>query len=315
MKTTLFARWRRSTKQRQSRKSHVRGRPLRVESLEGRALLTASTATFSAYDVNHDGYFNLSDVISEINYFNANGPGAAPVAATTGHSMAAMAATTTTSSSTTTSSAPAVDVNGDGYVNLTDVLHEIQAFDTVTPQAAYTIVPTDNNDVPLSGPVVVGQTFYIDVMVQDLRDVPYAGVAGAAVDVAYTADSSNPGGVAPVTPLSLQFNASTYNSPSNPSVRANINTPGVIQDINGAESFSTGPNGFFFSPLGGSALLVNRIQMTATAAGVVNFNSEILNAGLEQTILASATGQQTASDSETLATNQLTFGSASVTIV
>ncbi|HVU85763.1 MAG TPA: SdrD B-like domain-containing protein, partial [Pirellulales bacterium] len=46
-----------------------------------------------------------------------------------------------------------------------------------------------------------------------------------------------------------------------------------------------------------------------------NFNSEILNAGLEQTILASATGQQTASDSETLATNQLTFGSASVTIV
>lgn len=313
MKTTLFARWRRGTKKtRQSGKGQVRARQMRLESLESRALLTATS--FSAYDINHDGYFNLSDVIAEISYFNANGPGAAPLATTTGHSMAALASSSG-SSSATSSAAPAVDVNGDGYVNLTDVLHEIQAFDSVAPQAAYTIVPTDNSDVPLSGPIVVGQTFYIDVLVQDLRSVAYAGVAGAAVDVAYTPDASNPGAVTPVTPLSLQFNAATYAAPSNPNVRANIGTAGVIQNINGSELFSSGAQGFYFSPLGGSALMVDRIQMTATTAGVVNFTSEVLNAQLEQTILASGTGQQTAADSVTLATNQLMFGTASVTIV
>jgi uncharacterized protein (DUF2141 family) len=313
MKTTLFARWRRGTKKtRQSGKGQVRTRQARLESLESRALLTATS--FSAYDINHDGYFNLSDVIAEISYFNANGPGAAPLATTTGHSMAALASSSGGSSTTSNSTAPAVDVNGDGYVNLTDVLHEIQAFDTVAPEAAYTIVPTDNNDVPLSGPIVVGQTFYIDVLVQDLRTVAYAGVAGAAVDVAYTPDSSNPGAVTPVTPLSLQPGAA-YPSPSAISARANIGTAGVIQNINGAENFSSGSQGFYFAPLGGSALMVDRIQMTATTAGVVNFTSEVLNAQLEQTILASGTGQQTASDSVTLATNQLSFGTASVTIV
>ena len=70
--------WRRNELQDQAnRQVHVRGRTLRLESLESRALLTASAAsTFSPYDVNHDGYLNMADVISEISYYNTHGPGA-----------------------------------------------------------------------------------------------------------------------------------------------------------------------------------------------------------------------------------------------
>ena len=87
----------------------MRGRTLRLESLEGRALLTASAAsTYSPYDVNHDGYLNMADVISEISYYNTHGPGAVTTTASTtstGHSalasVASPAAVTTTTASTT----------------------------------------------------------------------------------------------------------------------------------------------------------------------------------------------------------------------
>ncbi len=209
MKTTLFARWRRkSTKIKPTGKSALARRTLRVESLEGRALLTASAAsTYSPYDVNHDGYLNMADVISEISYYNAHGPGAVTATASatsTGHSallsVSSAAVATSGLSSTTSSSSPNPDVTGDGYVNLSDVIHELNAFDSISTLASYTLVPTNAADQPLgSTPIVVGQTFYLDVVVQDTRTdaggqpLSYAGVAGGDVDVTYTPDSSNPG--------------------------------------------------------------------------------------------------------------------------
>ena len=39
--------------------------------------------------------------------------------------------------------------------------------------------------IPSPARIPVGQTFYIDVLVQDLRGVTYAGVASGDVDIAY----------------------------------------------------------------------------------------------------------------------------------
>ena len=120
--------------------------------------------------------------------------------------------------------------------------------------------------------------------------------------------------MAPVVPLSIQFNSTNYPNPTTASARADVtSTAGVMKNINGSEA-NNGPN-FLYIPLGGNALLLDRIQMTATTAGVVDFSSEVLNPVLEQTVLASGTGQQNISDALTLATNQIAFGSASVTVV
>ncbi|HEY4309258.1 MAG TPA: SdrD B-like domain-containing protein [Pirellulales bacterium] len=322
MKTTLFAQWRRGgSKTRHTRKTSVRGRDLRVEMLEGRALLTASAvSTYSPYDVNHDGYLNMSDLITTISYYNSHGPSVASTQSSSTGSGSSLTATPSALTAPTSTATTDVDVNGDGYINLSDVIKEIKAFDNLAPLAAYTLVPTNASDQPLSGPLVVGQTFYLDVMVQDLRTdsggqpLSYDGVAGGDVDVAYVPDSTNPGGVAPVTPLSISWNTANYPNPTTATARADVtSTVGVMKNINGSEA-NNGPN-FSYIPLGSGVLLLNRIQMTATAAGVVNFNSEILNPLLETTVLASGTGLQDITDALQLTANQISLGSASVTVV
>ena len=63
--------------------------------------------------------------------------------------MASPAAVTTTTASTTSGASSDPDVTGDGYVNLSDVIDEIHAFDDISTLAAYTLVPTNAADQPL----------------------------------------------------------------------------------------------------------------------------------------------------------------------
>src|SRR5262245_18684841 len=73
MKITLFERWRkRSHARRSAGTPRHRARQLHLESLENRALLSANSG-FSQYDVNHDSYFNISDIVKLVSFVQTNG--------------------------------------------------------------------------------------------------------------------------------------------------------------------------------------------------------------------------------------------------
>jgi len=326
MKITLFERWRRKgTKHGTTRRRPAQRRRLGMEALETRQLLSGNGLTGHApHDINGDGYLNLGDVIKIVSYYNTfgSGPVASQLAVNTGHASSLSSSSTSSSGVTNPED---MDVNGDGFINLTDVIQEIQAFSNPTQLASYILVPTLGDSIatetPLNGQsIVVGTTFYIDVMVQDTRTdpnnnnqpFPYNGVAAGQVDVSYTPDASNPGAVAPTVPNVVQFDATKYPAPGSASARVNFGTPGVLTNVQGSEVPLGGTGGF--TPLGAAPVLLNRIKMTATQAGVVNFTSGILHAGYV-TYLASASGGTTADDALALTNDQLQFGNASVTIV
>ena len=110
----------------------------------------------------------------------------------------------------------------------------------------------------------------------------------------------------------VQFDASKYPAPGSALARVNFATAGVLTNVQGSEVPVGGTGGF--TPLGAGQVLLNRIKMTATQAGVVNFSSGILHPGYV-TYLASASGGTTADDALALTNDQILFGNASVTIV
>src|SRR5262249_37852912 len=157
----LFGRWRRKGSQKITPGSRrLRSRNLHVESLENRTLLTASGASgFSQYDVNHDAFFNIQDVIKLVTYIDSNG--LTTTAKASASSVSWPPATTNGLATTTGSSAPsattasAMDVNKDGFVNVMDIVREVQAFDAAAPLMRYSLVATDASDQLISGPITV----------------------------------------------------------------------------------------------------------------------------------------------------------------
>ncbi|HEY1599145.1 MAG TPA: SdrD B-like domain-containing protein [Pirellulales bacterium] len=308
MKITLFERWRRaSTKQLVAQKSRRRSRPLQVESLEERALLTAnSVAAYSTYDVTHDGYVNVLDAIKIAGYVNTHGN--SPVSASSNSGSGAGTATVMSLATTsTTTSASAMDVNHDGFVNVLDIVKEVQALDDTTPEAQYSLVPTDSSDTPLTGPINIGDTFYVDVYVQDLRSVSYAGIAAGDVDVTYADQGGGTAGVAPTGVITAGPN---YPVPGSAPHGDATSTPGVVLNVQGSEPLNATGNPFFYQPLGSSPVLLDRIQMTANAAGTVQFGTQF-SLG-EVTVDAEDTGNN---DPAQIPNNQILPGSASVTVL
>ncbi|HEY1598886.1 MAG TPA: dockerin type I domain-containing protein, partial [Pirellulales bacterium] len=273
-----------------------------MESLEDRALLTASTAAgFAASDVNHDGYVNVLDVVAIAQYVNAHG-----MTAISGHSSASGTNTATPAAITSDSSA-AMDVNGDGFVNVLDIVDELETINSAVPEAQYLLVPTDSSDTPLTGPVPVGTTFYVDVYVQDLRAVSYAGIAGGDVDVTYAAQG---GGTAGATPTGIITAGPSYPTPTGAIRGDATSTPGVVLNVQGSEALHPSGIPFYYAALGSNPVLLDRIQMTANTAGIVQFHTQF-SLG-EVTVDAEDTGSN---DPAQIPNNQIGAGTASVTIV
>ena len=319
MKVTLFGRWRRAEgKQRQTRKPRLRPRSLQLESLERRELLTANRA-FSAYDVNHDGFLNVLDVMKVASYVNTHGSTSVSASNSSTGSGQSQAMTAGASSGTSTNSAAALDLNHDGFINVLDIIDEVKAFDLVTPQMAYTLVPTDATDTPITGPITVGQTYFVDVDVQDLRGVSYAGVASGEVDIALSEQGGGTLGTQAVAPSTGNPNpipnSTNFPVPTGAAHGDVTTSQTLLSNIQGSENFVSDPQtGLLYYPqLGTGTFTLDRIKMTATAAGVVNFATQ-LSAG-EPNVLASGTGLKDINDSVVLANNQISLGTTQVTIV
>jgi len=136
--------------------------------------------------------------------------------------------------------------------------------------------------------------------VQDLRPVAYAGVASAEVDVTYVAQG---GGTSGATATGNIFAGPSYPNPSAGN-RSHTPTTGLVPDLQGFENLSTSGGVSYYAPLGGTALVLDRIEMHAVAPGVVLLNTQ-LSAG-ETNLLASNTGVQNITDTFAVPANQVT---------
>jgi hypothetical protein len=175
-------------------------------------------------------------------------------------------------------------------------------------------VPTNASDQPITSSISVGQTFYVDVLVQDLRSLSYAGVASGDVDMTYGEQGGGTAGAAPTG--NILANTVDYPVPTAAAHGNALGTPGTVLHIQGAENVSTTtttPPIGFYQPLGGASLVLDRVELTATAPGVVVFNTQF-SAG-ENTILASGTGVQDINDTVVVPADQILSGAAQVTIV
>ncbi len=311
MKITLFERWRRrGTAGRKTPKSHTRSRRMLLESLEHRAMLSASSVVkYSAYDVNHDNYLNVLDVVNLVSYINSHGSGPVDGASHAAASAGNQPSAALSSSSSSSSSGTNLDINDDGFINVLDIVSEVKALADVGATAQYALVATNAADQPLTGPVTVGDTFYIDVQVQDLRSVSYAGIAAANVAVNYTEQG---GGTLAATPTGTVTSGASYPAPEGSSHGDATGTPGTIVGVQGAEDLNASGIPFYYNPLGTSALTLDRIQMTATAPGTMQFNTQSIAANGNYIVFAVGTGNN---DPTQVPDNQVGPGSTSVTVL
>jgi len=148
----------------------------------------------------------------------------------------------------------------------TDSTPAIVATDTVTGHAQskyleFTLKVTNDNGDPITGPLVVGQTFWLDVYINDKRQLNDAGAVTVQTDVGYSPDLVDP---------TLNFIAGpSYPKPDAGHVtNVNSNTMLVRGDVltSGANPLGTPP--------GSGPLLLDRVQMTANSAGTVNFQTQ-----------------------------------------
>ena len=115
---------------------------------------------------------------------------------------------------------------------------------------------TDSNDNLITGPLLVGETFWIDVLVDDTRSsLSDAGVDSAELNVDYDSTAMSPTGTITAGP--------DYPIPTGS--RGSTSTAGSIQNVNGSVPVSTsGPS----TPPGTGPKVLDRIQMTATGPSV-----------------------------------------------
>ncbi len=183
----------------------------------------------------------------------------------------------------------------------------IVATDTVTGNAAtkflqFSLAVHDDQGNSFSSPLVAGQTFWLDVYINDTRQLSDAGAVTVQTDVSFTQGLASATG---------NFTPGDYPGPS--SNRFNV--------VNSNTVFAQGQ-----IPLSGSNLptppgpgpqLIDRIQMTAQSPGTVSFQTQFPNSdpgGLQTIFLADTNeaggGSFGAADPATIAQ-----GTTSATIV
>ncbi|HEY4309777.1 MAG TPA: PEP-CTERM sorting domain-containing protein [Pirellulales bacterium] len=128
---------------------------------------------------------------------------------------------------------------------------------------AWSLAITDDADQPITGPLVVGQTFWLDVSILDLRtDLgPNAGALSAATDILF--DSTK------VAPTGSVQPGVAYPVPT--MQRMTIPTPDDMRVGGSVVVTVNGPVG----PPGVGPNLLDRIEMVATAAGPITFATQI----------------------------------------
>ncbi len=146
-----------------------RGRRLHLESLEGRRLMAADLQFHNqliAEDVNRDFHISPVDALLVVNALNGR---ARNSASGEGEPTTAF-----------------VDVSGDGRLSPVDallVINRLRAEGEDIKLVSYSVQITDTANNPITQ-IVVGQTFKVNVIVQDLRVDPIdAGVFSAGVDL------------------------------------------------------------------------------------------------------------------------------------
>ncbi len=120
------------------------------------------------------------------------------------------------------------------------------------PFVNISLLLTDSNDNPITGPLLVGETFWIDVLVDDTRSsLTDAGVDSAETKRHLRLDRDEPDG--------HDYGGPDYPIPTGS--RGSTSSPGSIQNLNGSVPVSTsGPS----TPPGTGPKVFDRIQMTAT---------------------------------------------------
>ena len=169
-------------------------------------------------------------------------------------------------------------------------------------QMQFSLLVTNDADQAIST-IMAGQTFWIDVLVQDTstgRNPSDEGVTGAYTNLAYDSADATPTGT--VTP------GPNYPVPNqSPHFDATNSTPGLLKFVQGSESpTQSAPGGF--TPLGASPLLLDRVQFTATNAGQLTFQSQTVGANLT-TVLDVAN-----SIIDTVPDSNITYGQTSLTV-
>jgi VCBS repeat-containing protein len=283
---TLFAN-RKSPRAKYNRRPY--GSRLAFESLEDRRLLSADFGGWQNLwipaDVNSDGVVTVIDALMIVHDLRQNGTRAlASPLSEDGESLGRAFAT-----GDETPYYP--DVNGDGVVSVMDALsivHHIRlAGETYVMQ--FEMVATDLSGTPLAGPINVGQSFLLNVSVQDTRDplVASRGVYQAYLDVTY--DSS-------LVTVAGGFSHGTSYSDSTSGSAA---TPGLLDEVGGAN--------LTVAPPGAAKFPLFSIPFTATSVGTVSFSGDAAEGATHNVLMFDLT---TAVDP-----GLIDFGSTSVVIV
>lgn len=286
----------------QSRRTNLRGKRLRVESLEQRRLLAGDTTVgLSQMDVNHDGQVTPLDALLIISDLNNNG--ARPVSSITGGGASAVATSGLQAASLSAGGAPgsavnsALDVNEDGYISPLDALLVVKQLNDQTAQIAVTMKATDLSGNPIST-ILVGQQFELRAFVQDVRSgQSQPGVAAAYTDVTFNGSLASVQAIYHTAADDPNPNPPTYSYGN--STSGDFATSGLINEAGGFQTSS--------SPLGSGTVLLWAAKMTATAAGTLNFTADPADVSpLHDSLVFNPP--------TVVPTDQISYGTASLTV-
>lgn len=230
----------------------ARGRIRTLETLEGRAMLSAVSVSpwqnqANHLDVNADGRVTPLDALSIINSLN-NG-GARALTST----QAATSIPGSTQTATSTVAKPLYyDVSGDGVLSAVDALFVINALNETPPSMRIRLQAADLSGNPISF-VDPGADFQLQAFVQDLRTENADGVFSAYVDVTYDEN------LATVNPP-LNHSATYPNAP-----KGDIDTPGLIDEAGGIDGLTA---------LGSQERLLWNVVFTAGTSGTIVFTPD-----------------------------------------
>ncbi len=208
---------------------------LSAETLEARQLLAADLLQNPAQvsDVNADGVTSPLDALLVINELNTAGA-------------------RSLRSGTPPAQAAFYDVNGDDFLTPIDaliVLNELNGEGEGDDLVRMRVSATDAEGNPIDS-IDVGQTFLLQVFVQDLTAREDGGVFAGYLDVEFEADLASVSG-------NIQHSSSYGNAPS-----GDTSVPGVIDEAGSIDGLM---------PLGPDELLLFSVPMTAANPGTVMF--------------------------------------------
>lgn len=172
------------------------------------------------------------------------------------------------------------------------------------PVAQLILTITDANDQPITTPLKVGQQFWVDISVQDLRTgLSDAGVDQVAANITWDPSLASSNGAVVAT---SNYSFGTH---------GDVSTPGTITNIGGLEQPNLTGTGPTFAALGNGVQLVARAPMIATGGGTIQFDTSTPMAESLLVVDAAGTENDGSSISGALNNDEVQQGSTSATII